>query len=224
MCTVDQAGAAQLLRIGRRFISPMGPSHPVILSRHSRSAQSPPFWRGTVRSVYSVLGAQNGIFCRVDCCLGSFTQVHQPALASATARYQSGHFRGRPAGAVRRGDGEPVRLGADKDHIGEREEIRGPFQQLVAKLAARDLPPKRPYGPRPARRVDGASLRPFSGSFHLGLSVGEDGPRSRWLTRPESTGSQALSRSSLLSASGQGSSTLSRMIVPSLVPCSCQVT
>jgi hypothetical protein len=40
MCTVDQAGAAQLLRIGRRFISPMGPSHPVILPRHSRSAQS----------------------------------------------------------------------------------------------------------------------------------------------------------------------------------------
>ncbi len=39
MCTVDQAGA-QLLRIGRRFISPMGPSHPVILQRHSRSAQS----------------------------------------------------------------------------------------------------------------------------------------------------------------------------------------
>ena len=70
--------------------------------------------------------------------------MHQPALASATARYQSGHFRGRPAGAVRRGDGEPVRLGADKDHIGEREEIRGPFQQLVAKLAARDLRPSDP--------------------------------------------------------------------------------
>jgi hypothetical protein len=40
MCTVDQAGAAQLLRIGRRFISPIGPSDPVILPRHSRSAQS----------------------------------------------------------------------------------------------------------------------------------------------------------------------------------------
>jgi hypothetical protein len=48
MCTVDQAGAAQLLRIGRRFISPMGPSHPVILPRHSRSAQSRRYLREVV--------------------------------------------------------------------------------------------------------------------------------------------------------------------------------
>src|SRR5689334_17080177 len=66
--------------------------------------------------------------------------------------------------------------------------------------------------------------RPLSGPFHLALSEGEDGPRSRCLTRPESTGSQALSRSSLLPVSGQGSSTLRRMIVPSPVRRSSQVT
>src|SRR5262249_26346717 len=66
--------------------------------------------------------------------------------------------------------------------------------------------------------------RPLSGPVHLVLSEGEDGPGSRCLTRPESTGSQALSRSSLLPAGGQGSSTLRRMIVPSPVRRSSQVT
>src|SRR5215813_12578886 len=44
--------------------------------------------------------------------------------------------------------------------------------------------------------------RPLSGSFHLAFFEGEDGPRPRCLTRLESTGSQVLSRSSVLPVSG----------------------
>jgi hypothetical protein len=66
-------------------------------------------------------------------------------------------FRGRPAGAVRRGDSEPLRLRAVDEHVGEREEIRGPFQQLVAKLAPREVVPQRPCDRGPARRIEGAS-------------------------------------------------------------------
>src|ERR1700745_3625695 len=73
------------------------------------------------------------------------------------------------------------------------------------------------------QRLGVAAAAAFRPSYRA-LSEGEDGPRSRCLTRPESTGSQALSRSSLLPASGQGSSTLSRMIVPSPVRRSSQVT
>jgi len=65
---------------------------------------------------------------------------------------------------------------------------------------------------------------PLSGLVQRVLPVGEDGPRSRCLTRPESTGSRALSRSSVLPGSGDDSSTLGRMIVPTLVPWSSQVT
>src|SRR5262249_57520990 len=70
----------------------------------------------------------------------------------------------------------------------------------------------------------GLGWRPLFGPFHLVLSEGEAGPRSRCLIRPESTGSQALSRSSVSPASGQGSSTLRWMIVPSPVRRSSQVT
>src|SRR5262249_55054111 len=69
-----------------------------------------------------------------------------------------GHFRGRPAGALRWGNSEPVRLRAVEQHIGEREQIRGPFQQLVAELAPGDVVPQRPHRRGPGRRVDGAHL------------------------------------------------------------------
>src|SRR5215469_905156 len=97
--------------------------------------------------------------------------------------------------------------------------------RLVKSLSGPPVPASGYDGPGPASPNHSASAyQPLSGPFHRVLSEGEAGPRSRCVTRPESTGSQALSRSSVLPASGQGSSTLRRMIVPSLVRRSSQVT
>ena len=82
---------------------------------------------------------------------------------------------------------------------------------------------ERPLPRRSCSHQAGIS-RPGSGTPVRALSAGDDGPGSRWLTRPESTASQALSRPSLLPASSQGSSTLRRMIVPSPVWRGFQVT
>ena len=93
--------------------------------------------------------------------LPGLVAVYPGAPAGAGVRDRKipiGHFRGRPAGALRWRDRETVRLRAVEDHIGEREEIRGPLQQLVAGPAPGDVAPQRPYGPGSALRVEGASL------------------------------------------------------------------
>ena len=101
--------------------------------------------------------------------------------------------------------------------------------------ATRIMRPELTYGWRPGYRelwaVGGVmtSRRPpshprLSSCPPVPVLSGPGLPRSRCLTRPERTGSQAVSRSSVLSASGQGSSTWSRMIVPSSTPRSSHVT
>ena len=49
----------------------------------------------------------------------------------------------RPQHSVRRGQDEPIRLGALQDHIGEREHIRRPLEQLIPDRAPRDRLPRR---------------------------------------------------------------------------------
>src|SRR5262249_38611264 len=110
------------------------------------------------------------------------------------------HFRGRPAGALGRGYSEPVGLRPVEDHISEREEIRDPFQQLVAELAPGDVVPQRPYGRVRARRGKGASLRVHchiphhSGSSsydRLPMPRGSPGSTDTHRTRPRTTPSAA---------------------------------
>ena len=50
--------------------------------------------------------------------------------------------RRRPWHSVRRGQDEPIRLGALQDHVGEREHIRRPLEQLIPDRAPRDRLPR----------------------------------------------------------------------------------
>ena len=49
----------------------------------------------------------------------------------------------RPQHSVRRGQDEPIRLGALQNHIGQREHIRRPLEQLIPNRAPRDRLPRR---------------------------------------------------------------------------------